>query len=75
MNDAADEPDDEPEYPGSAIRPRAGAKISDQELRSILEKHTEWLAAEDKTGLDHLRADLSQADLRWRDLRTALRDR
>jgi hypothetical protein len=32
MNDAADEPDDEREYPGSAIRPRAGAKISDQEL-------------------------------------------
>ena len=30
----------------------------------ILADHKKWLAAEDKTGLDHLRADLSRADLR-----------
>ena len=33
----------------------------------ILENHEKWLEAEDKTGLDHLRADLSRADLRGQD--------
>jgi uncharacterized protein YjbI with pentapeptide repeats len=58
MNDAADEPS----RPTSAERELR--TVSDEELRSILEKHEQWVAAEDKTGLDHLRADLSWADLR-----------
>jgi hypothetical protein len=65
MNDAADESSKptsaEPEY----------RKLSDEELRLILEKHEQWLAAEDKTGLDHLRADLPRAELRKWDLRGA----
>jgi uncharacterized protein YjbI with pentapeptide repeats len=58
MNDVADDPSKptsaEPEF----------REISDEELRRILEDHKKWVAAEDKTGLDHLRADLSWADLR-----------
>ena len=61
MNDAADEPSKptsaEPEF----------RKISDEELERILADHKKWLEAEDKTGLDHLRADLSRADLRGQD--------
>ena len=62
MNDAADEPSKptsaEPEF----------REISDEELQRILADHKKWVEAEDKTGLDHLRADLSLADLRGRDL-------
>ena len=62
MNDAADEPSKptsaEPEF----------REISDEELRRILADHKKWVEAEDKTGLDHLRADLSWADLRGADL-------
>jgi uncharacterized protein YjbI with pentapeptide repeats len=65
MNDAADEPSKptsaEPEF----------REISDEELERILADHKKWLAAEDKTGLGHLRANLSLADLRGRDLRKA----
>jgi uncharacterized protein YjbI with pentapeptide repeats len=58
MNDAADDPS----KPTSAeIEFR---EISDEELRRILADHKKWVAADDKTGLDHLRADLSWADLR-----------
>lgn len=61
MNDAADEPSKptsaEPDF----------RVISDEDLRSILEQHEKWVAAKDKTGLDSLRADLSQADLREQD--------
>jgi uncharacterized protein YjbI with pentapeptide repeats len=53
MNDAADEPakptSAEPEF----------RKISDEDLERILADHKKWVEAEDKTGLDHLRADLS----------------
>jgi uncharacterized protein YjbI with pentapeptide repeats len=58
MNDAADEPSKptsaEPEF----------RKVSDEELKRILADHKRWVEAEDKTGLDHLRADLSLTDLR-----------
>ena len=62
MNDAADEPSKptsaEPEF----------RKVSDEELRAHPGRITRngW-QAKDKTGLDHLRADLSRADLRGRD--------
>jgi hypothetical protein len=57
MNDAADESSEptsaEPEF----------RVISDEELGRILADHKKWLEAEDRTGLDHLRANLSRADL------------
>ena len=61
MNDAADEPS-KPTSAEPELR-----TVSDEELQRILADHKKWLEAEDKTGLDHLRADLSRADLRGRD--------
>ena len=58
MNDAADEPS----RPTSA-EPELRT-VSDEELGRILADHKKWVEAEDKTGLEHLRADLSRADLR-----------
>jgi uncharacterized protein YjbI with pentapeptide repeats len=58
MSDATEEPS----TPTSA-QPELRT-VSDEELRCILEKHKQWLAAEDRTGLDHLQADLSLVDLR-----------
>jgi uncharacterized protein YjbI with pentapeptide repeats len=58
MNDAADEPS----KPTSA-EPES-RKPSDAKLRSILEKHEQWLADQDRTDLDDRRARLSGADLR-----------
>jgi uncharacterized protein YjbI with pentapeptide repeats len=62
MNDAADEPSKET---SAQLEVR---KISDEELERILADHEKWVAAEDKTGLDHLRTDLSWADLGKRNL-------
>jgi uncharacterized protein YjbI with pentapeptide repeats len=61
MNDAVDEPS----KPTSAEPPFR--EISDEDLQRILADHKKWLAAEDKAGLDHLRANLSGADLRGQD--------
>jgi uncharacterized protein YjbI with pentapeptide repeats len=61
MNDTADEPSKpssaEPEF----------RKISEEKLQRILADHKKWVEAKDKTGLDHLRANLSLADLRGHD--------
>jgi uncharacterized protein YjbI with pentapeptide repeats len=69
MNDAADEPS----KPTSAepVFRQISREISDEELQRILGDHKKWVEveAEDRTGLDRLRADLSRADLRKRDLR------
>jgi Pentapeptide repeats (8 copies) len=65
MNDAADEPS-KPTSPEPEFR-----KFSDEELQRILENHKTWMEAEDKTGLDDLRADLSRANLLAADLRGA----
>jgi uncharacterized protein YjbI with pentapeptide repeats len=54
MNDAVNEPQEVP----SRYR-----KISEEELQRILADHKRWMEAGDKTGLDHLRADLSRAEL------------
>ena len=61
MNDAADEPS-KPTSAEPELR-----TVSDEELQHILADHTKWMESEDKTGLDHLRADLSRTDLRRQD--------
>jgi hypothetical protein len=56
MTDAADE-----QSKPTSVEPEC-REISDEELRYILKDHDKWLAAEDKTGLEHLGANLSRAE-------------
>jgi uncharacterized protein YjbI with pentapeptide repeats len=68
MNDAADEPS----KPTSAEH--GFRKLSYEELEHILADHKKWVEAEDRTGLDDLRADLSRADLKGAQLQGAKLD-
>jgi uncharacterized protein YjbI with pentapeptide repeats len=66
MNNPTNEPQQATSEQSSRWRPSA------EELQLILEKHNQWLKYEYNTDLDHLRADLSGADLSRAQLQGAI---